>query len=297
MNCKDFKEIADSYLSNELLVETNHDVLRHLESCSNCRGELASRRELREQLKFVVINAPQSQIDPRFAASLKRDLRDRAFRKERAWSAFGTRAIFAGAAAAILIAIFIGVSLRKPDAIQTVEVQQTPVSPDNIVPDTRVFQQASFISARKDAVDDHKHCALTHDLEEMPISLKEAGKRFGSANNGFDSAVLEPLREAFGEDAKFIKAHFCIINGRRFSHVVVQYRKKVVSVLLTKREDDDARNESDVASCDNAGDLQVACFVSGRYNVFVVSDLLEDDNLLMATTISASVKNHIAQKA
>ena len=79
MNCKDFREIADSYLSDELLVETNHDVLRHLENCADCRCELAARRDLRERLREAVHSAPQSRINANFAVKLKNDLRENYF--------------------------------------------------------------------------------------------------------------------------------------------------------------------------------------------------------------------------
>src|SRR5262245_24724224 len=51
MECRRFRDIADSYLSEELLVETNHEVLRHLESCPTCRAELAARRQVRRVLR------------------------------------------------------------------------------------------------------------------------------------------------------------------------------------------------------------------------------------------------------
>ena len=31
MQCREFRDIADSYLGNELIVETNHEVISHLE--------------------------------------------------------------------------------------------------------------------------------------------------------------------------------------------------------------------------------------------------------------------------
>ena len=38
--CEKIRGYLDSYISNELLVETNHEVLRHLEGCPDCREEL-----------------------------------------------------------------------------------------------------------------------------------------------------------------------------------------------------------------------------------------------------------------
>lgn len=293
MNCKDFKEIADSYLSNELLVETNHDVLRHLEACADCRNELSARRQLRERLRFAVMNAPESRINPGFAARVKSDLREQAFRKERSWSFAGSRTVFAGVAVVLIMAV---VMIQNRRADQDVSwIEPTPVFTGIVLQEPLSFQRASFIEARNDAIEDHKHCALTHDLEEEPISLKEAGRRYGKANNGLDLAVINPLREAFGDQAKFVKAHFCIINNRHFAHVVIQYQKKIVSVLLTKREKADALTDSDAISCNTTEDLRVACFESGGYSVFVVSDLNEGDNLLVARSISPSVKKHIEQ--
>jgi hypothetical protein len=42
MECREFCEIADSYLSDELTVESNHDAISHFEKCANCRDELSA---------------------------------------------------------------------------------------------------------------------------------------------------------------------------------------------------------------------------------------------------------------
>ena len=47
MNCRDVREVADSFLGEELLTETNHEILRHLENCPTCRTEIDARRRLR----------------------------------------------------------------------------------------------------------------------------------------------------------------------------------------------------------------------------------------------------------
>ena len=41
--CERTRRYMDAYLSNELLVETNHDMLRHLETCAACSSELEMR--------------------------------------------------------------------------------------------------------------------------------------------------------------------------------------------------------------------------------------------------------------
>jgi len=44
--CERVRRYLDSYINSELLVETNHEVLRHLETCSICSAEFASRSRL-----------------------------------------------------------------------------------------------------------------------------------------------------------------------------------------------------------------------------------------------------------
>ncbi len=51
MDCRNFKDILDSYLSGELAVETNHAVQQHAEQCGDCRTEMGARRHLRGLLR------------------------------------------------------------------------------------------------------------------------------------------------------------------------------------------------------------------------------------------------------
>lgn len=296
MNCKDFREIADSYLSNELLIETNHEVLQHLENCANCRRELGARRQLRDVLRVAVKNSLDSKINPIFASKLKNNLRESVFQKEKRWNFTGAKTIFAGAFAVLILAIGFGLLWQRP-ATQTANLNPNETNNTNINVSNESLNvpQAVFAEARKDAVDDHKNCALKFSLEELPISLEEAAEKYGKINKKLDEAVIKPLREVFGDRAKFLEAHSCIINGRRFAHVVIKYQEKIVSVLLTKRTDGSDFNESDAISCQSAENLRVACFESGKYSIFVVSDLPESDNLLVARTLLSSVKKHIAQ--
>ena len=57
MDCRNFKEVLDSYLSDELAVETNHLIIRHTEHCADCRSEMAARRNLRGILRGAVRQA------------------------------------------------------------------------------------------------------------------------------------------------------------------------------------------------------------------------------------------------
>src|SRR5260370_22172321 len=79
MQWREFREIADSYLGNELIVETNHEVILRLEHCADCRRELAARRELRSQLREAFIKAPENQMSEEFGQRLSARLHEQAF--------------------------------------------------------------------------------------------------------------------------------------------------------------------------------------------------------------------------
>ena len=50
LDCQQVRELMDSYLSEELSVETNHGVLRHVAECRDCAAELKRRQRLRALL-------------------------------------------------------------------------------------------------------------------------------------------------------------------------------------------------------------------------------------------------------
>jgi len=56
--CDRIRQQLDSYLSNELLVETASEVVDHLESCESCSRDLESRMRLRDALQRAVANRP-----------------------------------------------------------------------------------------------------------------------------------------------------------------------------------------------------------------------------------------------
>ncbi len=50
LDCQHVREVMDSYLCEELSVETNHGFLRHVAQCRECAGELKRRQRLRALL-------------------------------------------------------------------------------------------------------------------------------------------------------------------------------------------------------------------------------------------------------
>lgn len=75
MRCREFGAISESYLSKELLVETNLEILRHLENCQNLRKKFGGRRALLRHLRWAVRNTDDFQIDQIFQRNLSKILK------------------------------------------------------------------------------------------------------------------------------------------------------------------------------------------------------------------------------
>ena len=72
--CRSVRELMDSYISGELTVESNHDVLRHLERCEACRSELARRERTRALLIGSFGDAPDAAaLEARIVAAIDRE--------------------------------------------------------------------------------------------------------------------------------------------------------------------------------------------------------------------------------
>jgi anti-sigma factor RsiW len=123
-DCRKTRDLMDSYISSELSVESNHDLLAHIERCDACRSELAQRERTRALLIESLGAAPDATaLTARIAQSLDRE--------QRRWG----RVARYGSVAAMLVLIA-GASLWS----------------------SRPVDAAAF----DDSVDDHIVCALTY---------------------------------------------------------------------------------------------------------------------------------------
>ena len=314
MNCRKFREISDSYLGDELLVETNHEVLRHLEDCPACRRKLAAERNLQSRVRSAVKNAPDAQINPIFVRRLEASLHQTASRPS-VWAkikngVFINSPVWAMAATAcVLFGVLFGAAfwLRRAPAPGEVAARQTQSneSVENsrpAKPNAPQIVKAAWREAAGAAVGDHENCALHFRLKEEPIPLDQAAEKYGKFNKDLDKAVIAAIRDnGFNENEfgktmgkmKFTHAHSCVFEGRRFAHVILQNGKKTISVLvaeadLTAEDDDAVTNQSE-------GNIQAAGFLHAHHRVFVVSDLTEAENTLVAQTISPAVRRHLEQ--
>ncbi len=313
MQCREFREIADSYLSNELMVETNHRVIAHLEQCAECRQELKARRELRGQLREAFIKSPENQLRPEFAARLSTQLHDYSLGKHDAQlvaprglqsSLTRTRATWLALAACLLLAMGLGLVVVRKRLVESKTPGEIAVSKPkpNDSPELNPGIPVSIVKTElaKSAVGDHRDCAIKFRLAEKPIDLEVAGQKYDPVYLNLTKAVLSQ-QGAAPLDAQFVEAHSCIFEGRRFAHIVLKYHGQLVSFLVTDCDrakgvqPESARSSADpqVITCSQFDGYKVSCFQTARHAVFVVSELPEGDNLALARALAPSVFAHI----
>ncbi len=285
MRCKDFHEIADSYLSDELLVETNHEVFRHLENCEDCRTELTLRRELRLQLRSTVIYAPESQINPAFAANLcaglRQDALEEGFFTELRREVFSLK-FLAATTAVLIIALFVGLSplsnTKQPDAVSSLLSKNEPADGETV---NSMWREISL-----QAVGDHEHCALENMDHWGKISAENSPEKIK-----FRETVLNRVSPQFSGEIELLHVHNCIYKDRKFRHAVLRVSGRIVSVLLTETEIVSGRNKNNGSfeppiTCQKQTGFQVASFAAANEAVFVISDMPEAENLSLARSLS-----------
>ncbi len=278
MQCRDFREISEAYLSDELLVETNLQVFRHMENCQSCRSDFAARRALRMKVRSAVVDSPEFAMSDEFARDLAIRLRDTAVSNSGWRGIFAMPRILVPAFAALVIAVFAGL----------VAYQYNPTSTTSDLANIKIGLTSYLTEVSFKAIGNHEHCALDKmevwESGNLPVS--EDGTEMANK-------VIGPLRASFSENVEILHSHDCIYEGRRFSHVIVRRYGRTLSVFFDRSNEprhlaaEEGVNESII--CNKENGMQVASFRVNGFAVFVVSDMPESENLEIARSLSDSM--------
>lgn len=270
MTCRDFRDVADSFLSDELLTETNHDILQHLDTCPSCRAEIAVRRQLRRSLRAAFDRDPGLQPPPDFRERLREQMRvaDADAGRDRPSS---RRWLILAAAAVLTVGLAGAVFMTRV---------MTPVD-----------------ALARDAIGDHWNCALKHRKVRTPIPLEEAAQRFDRVYRVLLNAPPDETSTPTGP-ARVVDRHSCAFGTRRFGHVILQYRQHVVSLLVTA---DDERPAGVVLPPDLTpqlhgrpmSGLSVASIRAPHHVILTVSDLEGPELTQLSTTVSAPLVDQL----
>lgn len=270
MECREFREVSEAYLSDELLVETNLKVFRHLENCPNCRKEFAAKRDLRQKMKNGVAQMDRFQIDPNFANRLSSQLKDSALQTSSWKKRWFTASFLLPAMASILVVASLSLVL----VFQFEKQKQTAQS---------IAEALTKITTL--AVGNHKHCALDQLGNWEELSKEDFPKKAVYTEN-----VVKPLQESFSENVELLHTHHCIFEGKEFTHIILKKDSHIISVFVDQSDKmADGGNNSSLILSNQENGMQVASFEKNLRAVFVISDLTETENLSVARTISGLV--------
>ena len=272
MECREFREVSESYLSDELLVETNIKVFRHLENCPRCRKEVAAKRELRQKMRSAVGKMDKFQVDPVFANRLQLQLKEKSLQKS-GWEKFWFAPKFLLPAMASLLII---VSFGLVILYQFNKTNETAKSQNTL---TKALMQISLV-----AVSNHKDCAL-----EKLQKWEEMSKLDYAEKAVYTEKVVKPLQADFSDNIELLHTHDCEFEGKEFKHVILRKGTHIVSVFVDKPDVlPDLGNSSATILSNQESGVQVASFEKNKKAIFVISDLSETENLSIARTLSAS---------
>lgn len=276
-SCERVCSYLDSYIGDELLVETNAKIQRHLQDCRECAAELKGR----ERLKNLLQRATRAEVvPPELGAKIRAGIR--ANSSAGMFSQTGLRL----AVATLLIAVSC-VSIWKILEMRQGE-QNTEATLQVALNPAHSEQTRHVLSI---GLEDHIHCAVANGS-----GIHNFG--FNNSDLGVEYAGLIPtVKENLGGDYQIVATHICLVNTREFAHLILRNRDRTVSVILTEKNGEafsSARHlEPSGAPLYNGRtkDYSVTGFETNQHLAFVASYLNAEENAYVASKIAPAVRH------
>lgn len=278
--CRRIRSYLDTYLSNELMAETNLEVLKHLETCESCARALDDRARIKTQLKRVVLSvqAPET-LQRRIRSDIRRTNKFN-FNFSQSW--------MLAAAAVIVLAVMLGVLFRAGAG------RSGSSNPGHLSMIAEVAPADTTGQILKVGFDDHISCAIDHGMANRHFSAAEMSEKLGPQYEG----LMEVAKQKLPQDFEIVVGHRCHYQNREFVHLIMRRQQEVVSLIVT-RKDGESFPAGAAAAVMNASrmpmyeaswhNLQVAGFETSNHLVFVVSNEAKRENEQIASSLIPAV--------
>lgn len=273
--CRRIRAFLDSYLDNELLIETNHEVLKHLENCTECAAVLEGHSRLKQHLQRAV---RKDEAPAALQLKIQRQLREKEQPRVR-WMSWGL-----AAAATIILAVSVW-------GVFTAIKSGKPLTP---APQAQLDANAQVLTV---GLGNHLHCAIDRDFANKRFSDEEMSAKLGDYI-GLVALVKTKVPAGF----EVVVGHRCKFNGREFVHLILKKQEQVVSLTLTKK-DGEAFTSAQFGEVLQASGIdlhtarlqgyEVTGFSTRDYLAFVVSNLAAQSNLEMAQTLAPVMRDFV----
>lgn len=286
--CEKTRQCLDSYIGNELLVETNHEVLKHIESCPACAAETEARTQLRARLKIAV---KAQGVPPELQVRIREQIRSRHstnwFRT--GWFATDWSRWAVATAASLLVGAVVWLSYTH---------ERMPALSDR--PGQNIYIQrvsASLAAVLKVGLGDHIHCSVFRKYPQNPPPVEQMEEKLGPSYKG----LLPVVRAAVPDGYRIVMAHQCGYAGRKFVHLTLEKNGELLSLVIARKEPGDSLDGL-VPTVQTSGipiyqsgaqRYQVAGFEAGNFMAYVVSDLKSKANLQVAENLAPGVREFL----
>ncbi len=276
MNCEKTQRFLDSYVSNELLIETNHEMLRHLEECPACAAEAEQLSRLKAGVKAAV---ERQAVPAGLEARVRRRLEPR--RTLFGWWSAGVLA--AAAAAGLFVAVWLGYPRASLSALADRPAQAAFIEKVGIH-----LEEPLRVGLR-----DHVHCSVFRLYPQNPPSAGQMVRDLGP-----QFQALLPLFEAAAPAGyRCVMAHHCSYAGRKYVHLTLRKGSDVLSLVIARKQPGESMagmSPSRVVSGipvyeATAERFRVAAFETETYMAYVISDMSPTANLGMAAALAPVV--------
>jgi anti-sigma factor (TIGR02949 family) len=282
--CEKARRYLDSYISNELLVETNHEMLRHLDGCPACTAEADARTRLRARLKTAV---EAQSVPPELQARVRESIRARASRR---WLGAGWTgwALASAAGLAVAMGVWTTLPLKLP-------LPSTDDRPAQNVYIQKVSERVAAVL--KVGLGDHIHCAVFRKYPRNPPGAEQMEKDLGPEYKG----LMQVVKAAVPANYRLVMAHQCSYARRKYVHLTLQNGQNLISLVIARKDEGETMRGLRAAASPSgipvyqspAERYEVAGFETDRYLAFVVSDLSAGKNLQVAVELARGVREFL----
>jgi len=279
--------LLDKHLSRETTVEEDRQIEAWLAEHPEAEKELREMEQIRSVLRRAVSNAPLPEGLP---AAVKSDIIGSNLILSQSSSSFRW---YYAAAATLLILVGGWFFLQE---LQNGGTNDLPLIVENVDDQLKSVDQVLQVG-----FNDHLRCAVTHYKGDVPnYGLKKMREKLSKDGAGIkgDFSDLVPVVEEKIKEGKLLVAHKCRFGGRYYVHMLLKDEGQMISVVITRKEEGEslvnrqgvARTVSDIQIYQTAMEgYEIAGFDADKFLVFVVSDLSEQLNLHVMSSIAEPV--------
>ena len=283
--CENARKCLDSYISNELTVETHQEIQRHIEDCPSCAAELGARVQLRARLKGAVNS---QSVPPELQVRIREQIQSR---RPNSWFAAGWGRWAVAAAASLLVCAGVWLNYSR---------ERMPALSDRPGQNVYIQRVSSTLAAvLKVGLGDHIHCSIFRKYPQNPPPLEKMEADLGPSYKG----LLPVVRSAVPNGYRVVMAHQCSYAGRKFIHLTLEKGGDLLSLVIARKSAGEslvgltpASEPSGVPIYQSAAErYQVAGFEAGNFLAYVVSDLKSKANLRIAVNLASGVHEFLVK--